>query len=55
MRRLGKSWWMAAVAACGTALPAPLRVTPKGAALTVWQSQSRGALEQDTSHLAVRL
>jgi hypothetical protein len=31
MRRLGKSWWMAAIAACGTALPAPLMAQDKPA------------------------
>jgi hypothetical protein len=31
MHRLGKSWWLAAIAACGTALPAPLMAQDKPA------------------------
>jgi hypothetical protein len=31
MHRLGKSWWIAAIAACGTALPAPLMAQEKPA------------------------
>jgi len=31
MRHIGKSWWMAAIAACGTALPAPLMAQEKAA------------------------
>ncbi|QDT54035.1 hypothetical protein Pan44_20620 [Caulifigura coniformis] len=31
MRHIGKSWWMAAIAACGTALPAPLMAQEKPA------------------------
>ncbi|OAI56256.1 hypothetical protein AYO47_02150 [Planctomyces sp. SCGC AG-212-M04] len=31
MHRLGKSWWIAALAACGTALPAPLMAQDKPA------------------------
>ena len=35
MRRIGNSWWMAAVAACGTIVPAPLMAQEKPAARPV--------------------
>ncbi|HVJ69673.1 MAG TPA: carboxypeptidase-like regulatory domain-containing protein [Caulifigura sp.] len=45
MRRIGKSWWMAAIAACGTALPAPLLAQEKLAVKKPVEAQGQPAAQ----------